>query len=197
MRNPALAFVFVISLGLQPSLFGQAQRKSPPSIAKPTTVPLTVRALRLYEVLGWRTAYEDLLDKDIAVAKERYGPPDHENERFIDYDSSNGRTEHRSLRFLVEDGKVRGVSVGPPYQDYTDNLDVTEVLIKAPLFCFSSGTYTDTTQNVFQAKSRDGRNLLLFGINEDGNPPYLFFDRVIFENVGSPCDPSREAPAKQ
>lgn len=190
MKHPALALVFVVSLGLQPSLSGQA--KSQPPIAKPTRAPLTVRALTLDEVLGWRAAYEDLLGKDVAIAKERYGLPDHENESFIDY-SSSGRTEHRYLRFFVLDGKVGWVMVFL----LPGNLDITDVLIKAPLFCFSSGTWTDTTQNFFQAKSRDGRNVLQFGIYEDGYPPYLLLDHVIFQNVGSPCDPNREAPTRQ
>ena len=46
----------------------------------------------------------------------------------------------------------------------TERLDVGEVLKKGPLFTFDTGTYADSLQNYFTAKTKDGRNTFRFDV---------------------------------
>ncbi len=87
---------------------------------------------------------------------------------------------------MVEGGKITAVKVfaGPQ-----DRLEVERVIQKAPVFCFSAGTYTDSTQRYMNAQSTDGRNSLQFSLGQNS----VSFHSILFRNDGPRCDPTAVA----
>jgi hypothetical protein len=185
---------FSASLSFSSSSFEQAQQTSPRTAPQTDPVQRRIKQLGLDEVLSWRLEYEDLLGKGVAVVKERYGPPDTQDKSGAVYYFRSARTRNRYLKFDIGDGTVLGVSVFLNAQrDFPEeDLDIMKVLVKAPLFCFSSGTYADSTINFFNAELQDRRTVLQFTIGDDS----LLFHRVMFFVPGKPCDPRGGAPAK-
>lgn len=65
--------------------------------------------------------------------------------------------------FGIRDGKVTSVKVFA--KDYEEP-PVIEVIKKANIFDFGSGTFKDSTMHYFLAKTKDGRNSLQFEVSE-------------------------------
>jgi hypothetical protein len=176
------------------SAVGFAQQ-GPPRPAQPKTQPKPavpkIHTLSIDEVLSWRSAYEDLLGKDSAVARERYGQPPHEYDNELDFDGSD-KTDGHEISLFIRSGKVTAVKVfANPLSEY---LDVLSVIVRAPNFCFSSGTFTDSTDNYFMAESKDGRNSLQFQLYEGAT--LVAFQAAIFDGEPIPCDPEHPARPK-
>jgi hypothetical protein len=181
--------LFAISLGLLPSVLAQAPS---PSSTAPKAAQQVVRDLSVDEVLGWRRQYDDLLGSDVGVAKEKFGPPDSVEGGYLVY-SPSVKTGNRSVRFLPLDGKIAIVYISLNVNE--EDLDVMNILVQAPLFCFRTGTWRGTTNNFFEAQSHDGRSLLQFRILQQD----LVLDRVIFlaPAIAKPCDPGHVAPTSE
>jgi len=146
------------------------------------------QTLTVDQVLAWRLPYDDLIGKDEQAAIETFGPPDREIPDWLGYRAGNPKTGPRKIDVLIEGGKVSGIKVfaGP-----NDDLGIEQIVQKAPIFCFSSGTYTDSTQQYFAARSVDGRSTLQFSIGG----PSAHLHGVMFTNGDPACDPGRVAPA--
>jgi hypothetical protein len=187
-------FLLAVSLGLLPNVLAQGQKASPPSKPRSKAAPPRIREVSLDEVLGWRKPYEDLLGEDIAVTKERFGLPDRVEGSDIVY-SESAKTGNRLVRFFVSASPYNKIVLVTVYPRDDEFLDFTNIFVRAPLFCFRTGTWTDTTHYFFEAQSRDGRNILQFAIVSDG----LLLDRVIFlaGAAAKACDPGRVAPASE
>jgi hypothetical protein len=88
-----------------------------------------------------------------------------------------------------EERKISGVKIFAGPQDV---LAIEQLVQKASIFCFSAGTFQDSTEQYFEAQSLDGRNTLQFAI--DGHPAR--FRAAIFVKEGRRCDPSNVASAE-
>ena len=139
--------------------------------ARGTTTALSIAnisALSVDGVLAWRGIYGDLLGKPREAVIERFGAPQRENGASLDWNEAP-RTGNRPLMVFFDsankDSSVLGVKVGTLP---TERLDVMEVLRKAPMFTFDTGTYTDALLNYFTASTKDGRNAFQFDVTERG-----------------------------
>lgn len=131
--------------------------------------------LSLGVVLGWREKYGDLIGKSRDAVVERFGIPQKDEGAILSWQAAP-RTGDRYLRVgLDSSGKVGVVLVGARP---SERLDVMDVLRKATMFSFSTGTYTDSVLSYFVAETRDGRNGLRFMVTQKG----VFFDSALFTN---------------
>ncbi len=77
------------------------------------------------------------------------------------------KTGNRDLMLAIDppekDGKVLSVKI---FARSKERLDPVEVLKKASLFEFTTGTYADAVTNYFGASTKDGRNALQFDVTE-------------------------------
>jgi hypothetical protein len=112
-----------------------------------------------------------LLGKPREAVIERFGTPleaDGRNGSSLSWDEAP-KTGNRPLMVYFDsankDSIVNGVKVGP---HQGERLDVMEVLKKAPMFTFDTGTYTDHLLNYFTAYTKDGRNGFQFDVTERG-----------------------------
>lgn len=202
----------VILLGLLPNLVAYGQKPSPSgavprgpdlnlgppasfgapvvnAMPLPTGVRSHIREVSLDEVLAWRKAYDDLLGKDFALTEKRFGPLKTEQGGVI---HSAVSVNNRRVEFSGEQNKLSVVTVYPRDEDVA----VVRVLVKAPVFCFRSGSWTGTgSGDFFEARSRDGRNILQFAISPYG----IRLMRVVFldSDTAKPCDPGRVAPTME
>ncbi|HEY1205180.1 MAG: hypothetical protein ABSH46_18680 [Bryobacteraceae bacterium] len=131
-------------------------------------ITTTPPAFSVDEALALRGAYGDLLGKPREAVIERFGTPQTEDGRTLGWGEAP-RTGNRSLLVIFDSANkgslAQGVKVGARS---TERLDVTEVLQKAPMFTFDTGTYTDTLLNYFTASTKDGRNAFQFDVTERG-----------------------------
>jgi hypothetical protein len=140
------------------------------------------RSLVVEAILAWRLPFDDLIGKETRIAAERFGEPDFAIPGWIGYLGS-AKTGFRKIDMMIEGGKIIGVKVFARPQD---TLEVEQVIQRAPIFCFSSGTYTDSTQRYMNAQSADGRNALQFSLGQNS----VSFHAVLFKNDGQRCDPT-------
>lgn len=143
-------------------------------------------ALDVDVVLAWRLQFEDLIGKDEGTVIERLGAADRTTSNWIGYLPS-AKTGSHKIDFLIENGRIAGVKVFPRPEDA---LQIDKVLQRAPVFCFSVGTYTDSTIEYLKAQSMDGRNTLQFSLGGRS----IVFHAVMFRNEGPSCDPNAVAP---
>ena len=125
-------------------------------------------SLSVDEVLAWRGTYGDLLGKPREAVIERFGTPQEEDGPSLSWVKAQ-KTADRPLLVYFDsankDSIVQGVKVGPRS---AERLDVMEILQKAPMFTFDTGTYSDTLLNYFTASTKDGRNAFQFDVTERG-----------------------------
>jgi hypothetical protein len=145
--------------------------------------------LTVDQVLAWRLPYNDLIGADEKVVVEKFGPPDRKIPNWISY-FGGGKSQSRKIDLLIENGIVKAIRVFATPQDF---LGIEQVIQRAPVFCFSSGTFTDSTVRYFSAQSVDGRDVLQFSINDRS----ARFHAVMFENEGASCDPRKVALAEE
>jgi hypothetical protein len=148
-------------------------------IARPA--PQSVKIYELDEILHLRYRFEDLFGKPAANLIERYGPP----KRTESEDLYFASTPEGWLGFhaALDNGKLFGVKlISSPLQ----TLDVRKVIQKAPMFCFSSGTFSSSATEYFNARTKDGKTHLQFTI--DGTS--ISLSAVIYTQSGTPCNPS-------
>src|SRR5262249_46673398 len=94
------------------------------------------------DVLGWRVTYGDLLGKPREVVIERFGSPLLEKDGSLAWDSP--RTQNHPLVVVFDsatNGRAQSVHVSCVPGE---RLDVAEVLKKAPMLTFDTGTYQDS-----------------------------------------------------
>jgi hypothetical protein len=143
-----------------------------PKTSTPNTVsagasssPKTPRPeLTVDDVLGWRSNHGgDLLGKDKDAVIARYGEPDPTSTGSrLEY-TATGKALDRSTNFLIESSKVSAIKV---YSKEGDSLNVEEVIKKATLFTFKTGTFADSTSSYFAATTKDDRNIIQFLISD-------------------------------
>jgi hypothetical protein len=123
--------------------------------------------LTVDEVLRWKATHGgDLLGKDKDAVIARYGAPDPTStETEMEYTAKASKALNRSTTFAVDGSKVSLIKVFVKEGDF---LNVEEVIKKATLFTFETGTFTDTTMNYFSATTKDGRNVIQFVISDSG-----------------------------
>lgn len=149
--------------------------------AKVTTAPLL--ALSVDGVLAWRGTYGDLLGKPREAVIERFGTArksDGDSDSTLSWDSSP-RTRNRSVTVFFESAAngstVQAVKV---FAALSESLDAIEILKKAPMFEFETGTYKDALVQYFVAKSKDGRNAFQFNVSDAG----VKFNGIVFAQNG-------------
>src|SRR5262245_21632874 len=171
-----LLFVAPISCGRGTSPVTAQPTRSQAS--QPPKNPVSVKSthLTLNDALGWRWKYADLLGKPKDAAVERYGSPTgNEGEDTLNWDASE-RTGGRSVSLVVDREKPNRVYAVKVYTRPEESLDPLEVLKKAPLFTFKTGTYTDTTTAYFAVTTHDERNCVQFDLENEA----VVFRRMIF-----------------
>jgi hypothetical protein len=138
------------------------QRTAPP-LASSTAVSLSIDTL-----LAWRAVYGDLLGKPREAVLERFGSPESEEGRALSWEPSV-RTKGRAVSVVFDTaaktGTARAVKV---FAGTAESLDPMEVLKKASMFTFSTGTYKDALTNYFIAQTKDERNAFQFDVAEAG-----------------------------
>jgi hypothetical protein len=164
------------TIGLLTSI-GRASR----TIAKAT--PARDSALSVDGVLAWRATYGDLLGKPREAVIERFGTArksDGDSDSALSWDSSP-KTGNRSVTVFFESAAsgstVQAVKV---FAGLTESLDAIEILKKAPLFEFETGTYKDALIQYFVAKAKDGRNAFQFNVSDAG----VKFNGIVFAQNG-------------
>jgi hypothetical protein len=114
--------------------------------------------------LAWRNTYGDLLGKPREAVIERFGLPQKEYAASLSWDSSS-KTGDRDVTFVFDSAMKSSVAGGERvYARRNESLGVLEVLKKAPMFKFDTGTYTDALPNYFTASTIDGRNIFQFDV---------------------------------
>lgn len=210
LTQKIVLFQFAILLGLSPNLWAQGIKPSPASrvdsqfpdtnlgppgnigapVVNATPLPdgLNHRArdVSLDEVLAWRTQYEDLLGKDFALTGKRFGLPDTAQNGAV---HSSVKVKKHVVEFYAQQSKLADVIV---YPKEDEDVGIVRVLVKARLFCFRTGTWTNSTRDFFEARSLDGRNVLQFAIFPNG----IRLERVMFldSTTAKPCEPENVAP---
>lgn len=130
--------------------------------ANPGTVGSLVIQLTADDVLGWRASIEDLLDKDVAVLKERFGEPNTQKDSTWEYAET---PTQREMNVGVYEGKTKYIMMIPRS---TEVLDVRNALQHADLFEFQSGVYRNTTTRYLALTKKDDRTLIQFAIQGRG-----------------------------
>jgi len=128
---------------------------------------------------GWRSQYGNLVGKTKDTAIERFG------DRFTQ--EIPGLLSWR----MSEATGTRAIDVGLTTADANgviflvkvhaadgEILDPLEVLKRAPLFNFESGTYIDSANNYFIATTKDGRNGFQFSVSDSA----VTFEAAVFED---------------
>jgi hypothetical protein len=118
------------------------------------------------------------------MAIERFGPADVVEEPYPAIGKliwrRGPRTDGRQVAVLLlptgNTPYIAGVEVFPRPGE---TLDVMELLKKAPLFIFETGTYGDPPENFMAVETRDGRARFLFDVGEIG----VFFQAVVFSRT--------------
>lgn len=164
----SIALITLAGCGSKPSPRAGAEPSSA-SATRPVSSKPSLSGLSVDDVLGWRDTYGDLLGKPREAAIERFGPAEEDEGTNSLRWGPSPKTGDRSVRVLFLSAQkgaiVEGVKV---YARPTESLDPIEILKRAPMFEFSSGTYTDTLVNYFTAKTKDGRNIFQFDVAEGG-----------------------------
>jgi hypothetical protein len=145
--------------GMPSSASGTATASSKPSLT----------ALSVGDVLAWRGIYRDLLGKPREAVIERFGPPNEDqNSNSLSWQPSQ-KTADRQVSVLFDSAVKGGVAQAvKAFARPTESLDPMEVLKKAPMFKFETGTYTDSLLNYFVAQTKDERNAFQFDVAESG-----------------------------
>jgi hypothetical protein len=161
-----------VSLGLIPLLSPGAVKVAQFARSMATTrmliPPSPVTTLTIDGVFEWRKKYGDLLAKSREAAAARLGPPKRDDHNTVFWDKSPATGERSLVLHFDSDAKdslSTKIQVGAQPDE---RLDVTEVLKRAELFTFDTGTLRDSTTNYFSASTKDGRNILLFEETESG-----------------------------
>jgi hypothetical protein len=122
--------------------------------------------LTVDEVLNWRASHGgDLLGKDKDAVTSRYGVPDPTSTGTRMEYTAEVKALDRATWFLINGAKVAAIKV---HRKEGDFLNVEEVIKKATLFTFDTGTFHDTTSNYFTATTKDGRNIIQFVVSDSG-----------------------------
>jgi hypothetical protein len=157
---------------------------------KPQTPKRTVtknlierKVLDVDDVLAWKTPFADLLGKPKDVAVERYGAPDRQTETTLRY-QGNAKTLFRSLIIFVANNTITSIKV---FSHPWEALPIDRVIKRAKMFCFTSGTFEDSTDDYFSADTVDGRNSIQFTISQSN----IDLTDISFDNIPLECDPSR------
>jgi hypothetical protein len=129
--------------------------------AQVSTVSLTVDA-----VLDWRDTYGDLIGKPRDAVLERFGAPTKEDGQSLSWNRSPRTGDRNVLAALNTNSKDGIVQLLKVFARPSECLDPIEILKKASLFEFNTGTYTDTLLNYFAATTKDERNVLQFTASE-------------------------------
>lgn len=161
--------------GIAGSIAARALTQPEPKVAYTT--------LSVDDVLAWRNTFGDLLGKSRQAVIERYGAPQKEDGASLSWDQGP-RTGGRFVLVGFESapgGVVQVMKVGALS---TERFDTTEVLKKAPMFTFETGTYKDTLVHYFTASTKDGRNGFQFDITQSGPK----FSYAIFAKDGALSD---------
>ncbi|MEK7992757.1 MAG: hypothetical protein AAB403_03030 [Planctomycetota bacterium] len=136
-----------------------------------SSVPAEASLSRLSvdNALGWRATYGDLLGKPREAVIERFGSAaEDETNNGLSWDPSpKTHDRHVTVGFNSKD-KGSGAAVVKVFARPTESLDPMEVLRKAPMFKFETGTYKDSLVNYFTAETKDGRNIFQFDVAETG-----------------------------
>lgn len=146
------------------SAYSQSPQPSRP-ISQPSqgkTAASKVRIMDLQEVFVWRTVFADLLGKSKDAVVERFGDPASSTPDTLEYTPSLKSLSH-GLLLNIRSGKVIMVKV---YSLESDELPVTDIIKRAPLFTFESGTFEDSPRNYFLATTKDGRNAFQFEVSD-------------------------------
>lgn len=153
---------------------GQAHHKTQTAVSSPM-----VHRLSVDEILSvWRDRYGDFVGKSKQLAIERYGPPDVTDGPELRWNGS-AKTSGRPVWILAsgteESATVVFVRVFPkPSREY---LRVDDILKKAELFDFSSGTFNNSTTAYFKAMTKNGANEFTFSVDRTYG---LSFESVFF-----------------
>jgi hypothetical protein len=142
----------------------------------------TSKILEVDDVLEWRTPFEDLFGKSKDVAVERFGPPDKQRETRLVY-FGNAKTSFREIFVFVRNDRISGIKV---FASPRELLPVDRVIMRAKMFCFSSGTFEDSTDDYFEADTADGRSSIQFTITPRG----IGLAGVYFSASPLECDPA-------
>lgn len=166
IRPILVPFVFLLSL----TLLLDAQQSNHQT---PRSIPAAHRPPGYF--LNLRAEYEDLLGKGVDVAVERFGPPDKDGKPYAW--TGNAKTHMRTVVLLVDGGKViRGVKVSilP-----NERLDPMDLLKRAQMFDFESGTYANSLTNFLMITTKDGKNGFQFEVSEAG----VTLDWMLFNQI--------------
>lgn len=170
-----LSVLLAIALGVPGLVLGVCSYRASRGTTTATYNP-SPSALSLEGVLAWRGSYGDLLGKPRDTVIERFGAPQEEDGVSLSWNESP-KTGSRTLMVFFDsvnkDGVAKGVKVGAHAAEW---LDPMEVLKRAPMFDFSTGTYNDSLLNYLVASTKDGRNSFQFDVTERG----LKFRCVVF-----------------
>jgi len=143
------------------------------------------KPLTLDQVLLWRDKYRDLLDKPKEAAIEKFGPADVVEEDFIIGRltwNGSAKTEGRRIAVLLTSTASKlYIAEVELFAAPGETLDAMELLKKAPLFMFETGTYGDPPENFLAAETRDGRARFLFDVGEAG----VAFRAVVFARAAA------------
>ena len=157
--------VFSTSIACQGASSPKGDAGIPSSAANAASSALRKRELSIEDVLKWRDAYGDLLDRPRDAAVERFGTEAKIRATNAADWSASSRTGERDIGILCADAsssaKIIAVTI---YPRSTEALDVLEVIRHARLFNFGSGNFTDSVDEYFFAETKDRRNTLQFMI---------------------------------
>lgn len=152
LRDPERAVVRLVALNLVVAMGAclAGCDDTTTSATKPVTAassaPATLISLSLEDVLAWRATYGDLLGKPREAVVERFGEPQREEGSALDWDAAP-KTANRWLIVGFDSADkhslVQAVRVG---SRSAEQLDVVEILKKAPMFTFETGTYRDAVR---------------------------------------------------
>lgn len=163
-------------------VFGACQTESAGTQSKQTkTWEPAFSELSVDGALAWRNTYGDLLGKPREAVIERFGTPNrNEDGNSLEWDRSE-KTDDRGLTIffdsVAQKGSIaQGVKV---FSRPAESLDALEILKRAQMFEFTTGTYEDTVLNYFTATTKDGRNAFQFDVHESG----VYFRAMIFVNT--------------
>jgi hypothetical protein len=147
---------------------GNARRLLRPQRTAALPTSTAAASLSIDALLAWRAVYGDLLGKPREAVLERFGSPESEEGRALSWEPS-ARTKGRSVSVLFgtteKSGTVKLVKV---FAGTTESLDPMEILKKAPMFTFGTGTYRDALTSYFTAQTKDERNAFQFDVAEAG-----------------------------
>ena len=160
------------------------ENDSPPALSGPNATPSAQTQskpaktdLDIDTVLGWRHTYGDLIGKPKEAAVERYGQADgEEGEDTLQWNASTKTDNRNVVVVLADDAKAATITAVKVYARPGESLEPIEVIRRATLFNFDSGTYKDTSTDYFMARTKDNRNAYQFDI-KDG---IVTFRRMLF-----------------